>query len=883
MVSRELMAGPFVWTARSTPGSTKRNGSLLEQLRMTIRLMPNNARSMARTVGFLWCIAAALTFSVPAPGQESAPPTAQDAGAAPLKETAETDKPPVSPVPVAEIAAQSIEVSVFLRSLDRELEEVGAEIDRITKEFSSAGAQPSAALAVTLAALERDQHIWQLRQKRARAWMDALTERARKLQNSSDRLVALHTAWAATREKAHADQEPASILHDVGRTLAAIEVAQAPFQERRLSLLTLQSTIIGELEECGNALDRITSMREKSVAAALHPDSPAIWNPTLWQRPWYEVKADLGAIREISFVTLVEYAWSPRGGMRVDVVLLVVFACIMLAARHSARHWRHKGAFESSVARVFEHPYAAALTLALLYRTSPYSEVPGMGRGLLQVLAIVPAILIVRPSLPPRVAGVLWVLGGLFAFDAFRQAVAGVPPIGQAILMFEALAGLASSALLARSLSAREGEAVFRGMWVLRLTVKLAFLTFLASLAAGALGYQLLARLTASGFLSAGILVAMLYASLLVLSGTVALALHTWPLRTLMLVRNHRDLLLRRTFHLLTFLAVVATVIRSLDYLGLLIPFSDFLGHLLGMRFERGAVSVTPGDILAFFATLYASHLVSVFLRFVLNEEVYPRTRITAGTSYAASYLLHYVILAVGFVVALGIMGVDFTRVTVLAGAFSVGLGFGLQNVVHNFVSGLILLFERPVHVGDAIETATIQGEVRRIGIRASVVRTWQGAEVMVPNSQLVSEKVTNWTLSDRKRRIDLPLGINYGANPALVVDLVESAARANPDVLDTPPPTCFMVGYGDSSVNFELRAWTDHFDSWYRVRSDLALAIYAAVQAAPGIGFPFPQRELRVLHDSGSTGNVGPTRPPEALLDGGWRTAGSTERRDDA
>jgi small-conductance mechanosensitive channel len=277
---------------------------------------------------------------------------------------------------------------------------------------------------------------------------------------------------------------------------------------------------------------------------------------------------------------------------------------------------------------------------------------------------------------------------------------------------------------------------------------------------------------------------------------------------------------------------------------------ADFTGALLGAKLERGTISVTPGDVLVFLVTVYAAHLLSVFLRFVLNEEVYPRTRITAGTSYAASYLLHYVILAVGFMAALGMMGVDFTHVTVLVSAFGVGLGFGLQSVVHNFVSGLILLFERPVHVGDAIETDTIQGEIKRIGIRASVVRTWQGAEVMVPNSQLVSEKVTNWTLSDRHRRIDLPLGISYSANPAAVIALVESVARANPEVVASPPPACFLVGYGDSGVNFELRAWTDQFDNWFRVRGELALAIYEAVQAAPEMSFPFPQREVRVVLD---------------------------------
>ena len=129
------------------------------------------------------------------------------------------------------------------------------------------------------------------------------------------------------------------------------------------------------------------------------------------------------------------------------------------------------------------------------------------------------------------------------------------------------------------------------------------------------------------------------------------------------------------------------------------------------------------------------------------------------ASPYALSRVLTYVLITFGFLLGLGVLGLDLTKVTILVGAFGVGIGFGLQSVVNNFVSGLILLFERPIHVGDVIHLGDLSGEVRRIGIRASVVRTWQGAEVIVPNAQLITERVTNWTLSDRRRRIDLSGG----------------------------------------------------------------------------------------------------------------------------
>ncbi|MGZ8519848.1 MAG: mechanosensitive ion channel family protein, partial [Candidatus Binatia bacterium] len=218
--------------------------------------------------------------------------------------------------------------------------------------------------------------------------------------------------------------------------------------------------------------------------------------------------------------------------------------------------------------------------------------------------------------------------------------------------------------------------------------------------------------------------------------------------------------------------------------------------------------------------------------------------------------LLNYIIIALGFVAALGVLGVDFNKVGVLAGAFGVGIGFGLQSIVNNFVSGLILLFERPIHVGDTIEVGNLQGTVRRIGIRASVVHTGAGADIIVPNSQLVTDKVTNWTLSDRLRRVELPIGVNYGADPKKVIELLEEVGRAHPDVLPAPAPRALFMSYGDSSINFELRVWPRQFDLSGQVKSDLAAAVYLAVTEA-GMSFPFPQREVRLVRDSAPEASI--------------------------
>lgn len=186
-----------------------------------------------------------------------------------------------------------------------------------------------------------------------------------------------------------------------------------------------------------------------------------------------------------------------------------------------------------------------------------------------------------------------------------------------------------------------------------------------------------------------------------------------------------------------------------------------------------------------FIATVWSAFLLSRFVNFVLQEDIYPRFSLERGTPYAISTLLRYVILLLGFFLAVAAVGFDLTKFTILVGAFGVGIGFGLQNIINNFVSGLILLFERPVKVGDSVKVADATGTVRRIGIRASLVQTWDNAKIIVPNSKLISKSVTNWTFSSQQRGIEVPVGVVYGTDPKFVIELLQNIVAQHPLVTE--------------------------------------------------------------------------------------------------
>ena len=806
-------------------------------------------QAVGLAVVFLWAAAPGNSF-----GQAQSPPP----HAAPTA--------PAAAITAAEVIAKSAEVSSLLATV-AEKSELTAEIKKIAKSIPEIARQIDLDFTDTsvtlgeqppLTTIQAEQARWQQRQLQASAWLTILTQWALELRTAYDHLMRTAGVWAQTREAVQAEQAPAAIVQQVESTLGSIESAKAQLKSQEDAVLGLQGSLAAELSRCDEMLAQIARAQKSAVAGMLSRESPPIWSVELWARARATLPGRLSAIARGFWTNIREYLTDPARGLPGHGLLALVLALAAIAARRRKRQWAASGIGVSSAVAVFERPYAVALAGALWMASAAVSPAPARVRDLLMVLALVPAVRLVRPMVDPRVMPGVSATVTLYMFDLARRTLGGAPLVEQALLVLESMAAVAAIAWLLRYDRLRhlpgQVPASLRGRFVSNLLKLVTMGLALGGLAA-VLGFMRLARMLTPAILSGAALAIFMFSAVQVARGALAIALRVRPLDRLQMVNRHCDLMETWAKRFFVWGAAFIWVRRFLDYIGLLEPVVSFGSAVLEAKFERGSISVSVEDVLAFGLTVWAAYLLSAFIRFALQEELYPRRGIARGLSYAYSRLVHYVILAVGFLVGLGVLGMDLSKVSVLAGAFGVGIGFGLQDVVNNFVCGLILLFERPVTVGDIVEVGGLQGEVRRIGIRASTVRTYQGADIIVPNSQFITANVTNWTLSDQLRRIELPVGVNYGAAPQKVIEMIEAVARANPGVLEKPPPKCLFMGYGDSSINFELRAWTDQFDNWGAIRSEIASAVYDAVYAA-GMSFPFPQREVRVLKDT-ETGSL--------------------------
>jgi len=227
------------------------------------------------------------------------------------------------------------------------------------------------------------------------------------------------------------------------------------------------------------------------------------------------------------------------------------------------------------------------------------------------------------------------------------------------------------------------------------------------------------------------------------------------------------------------------------------------------------------------------------------------KSRIDIGIRQATGSIVRYVVIAIGFIVIMQTVGIDLSTVTVLAGALGIGVGFGLQTITNNLVSGLILLFERPIKIGDRIEVGQVTGDVVNISVRATTVITNDNIAIIIPNSEFISSTVTNWSYTTRDVRFNFPVGVSYREDPEIVRKLLLEVADSHPGVLKDLKPDVLFQEFGDSSLNLILRVWTRAYtDRPGVLRSELNYAISRKFREH-GIEIPYPQRDIHIKDGS--------------------------------
>ena len=763
-------------------------------------------------------------------------------GAAPSQQASASPAKPIpapTPIPLAKVPLEAQSALTSLQEIDANVSRdqssadgIASTLSDLTSEIDARFADDTRLLATSpsLDMLYRLKLAWERFGVRLSVSARELTQHATSLEEQFARVDLLNKTWQATLQSAKQPETPPPVLQRVQNVVDSIERTRQAAESGRDHVLTLQTQLSEQEARVRTAQSSFDQAESRALKILFVRDSRPIWSletslGTEWERHSSEsfsseLKTSIAFTKRLPFTFLIH----------------ALFIVLMASALHWMRRRIRKLAEEKPDLQralpILDLPVSTAFALSMLLVPLIYAQAPRLITVIMGAVTIIPTALVLRRLLVRNSYPILNAIVILYFVGQLRILAASLPVLARFIFLGQVLGASVFLVWVLRSwhLPAEAAETHGRVWRTIRAIAKIGLIFLPAAFLANIFGYVNLGNLLGIIFLRSVYIAAMLYTAIRIIEGLITIALQVRPLGSLRVISLHRQMIQRRTCRVLEFLAFLFWLNVLLSFFGLRDSLIASIGAALNANLAIGSFSITLGGILAFLITVWASFLVSKFLRFVLEEDVYHHLHLAAGIPYAISTMLHYVILLVGFFIALGALGIDLTKVTILAGAFSVGIGFGLQNVINNFVSGLILLFERPIKVGDVIEVGGNVGEVTRIGIRASVIRTADGSEVIVPNGSLISSQVTNWTFSDRQRAVEVSVNVVGGADPQRVVELLKSTAAAHPGVTKEPAPRVYVTNFSAGAVTFQLRAWTNRHEDWAQLRSDLSVAVNEAL-----------------------------------------------------
>ena len=676
---------------------------------------------------------------------------------------------------------------------------------------------------------------------------------AKRLAGDIDQLGGLRERWNQLQRAAASRDAPDTLLQQIDETFTEIDELSAAVEEQRNEVLSL-------LVEVSDSTSRIAAFR---ADAAAYRRQMRLQSVTQAEKPIWEIR--LGSLGDDLPQHLLSQVQSDGGHLasyvrdnapRLTLIFVGFFGGTLLPLLRLKRPAEHLAADDPVAERalaVISPGWPLALLVAIFATLSlAPAPAPEIFYRLLRFLLPLPAAALALRVLGGSFRTSILIVAGALALFPLRPYFELSPLLDRFVLLGQCLAvGTALAVDIIRGLRLPVLQDRWRParLWLIKAAIALLAISILAAII-GQIGTARALRDGVTGSLGFGLVFITLF---IALDSLFMTWLRTDFAQSLALVKSQAPTIARFVRRLLAAAGGLAWLYSTIFAFGLKEYLPLALEKVFGLGVSVRTVEITLGEVLSFVGIVALSFLLARIVCFFLDEEFLPRLPLQRGMSYAISTVARYVILLAGFSLALAAAGLDLSKATLLAGALGVGIGFGLQNVVNNFVSGLILLFERPIQVGDTVEVESLMGEVTHIGIRASTVTTFQGAEVIVPNGDLISKQVVNWTLSNQRRRIEIDVGVAYGSSPEEVIEILLETARRHPEVSADPPPEAIFTGFGESSLDFQLKCWVGRFLVALPVGSDLRVGVNRALAVAD-IEIPFPQRDVNIRTDDGGS-----------------------------
>lgn len=656
--------------------------------------------------------------------------------------------------------------------------------------------------------------------------------------------------WELTYQNAIIEKVPLEVLSSTKNVWNDIINLKKSIINKNNNLLKLQSKINEQKIIASHIIEDLIALKESEVYNLFYLRHAPLWNTSFKTSINNNgEKEEVESISEnISGVyKLMESSESDINLYLIIVVLIILL--IVLLKRVFIKYEFNDQNYELQKAKnlILNHSISSIIFLSAVVAKLFFTNTPTLFGDTLILVILIVSIPLVEPYIYKRFKKIIYFVILVYILDTVKTYYWFTSGQYRIYILVEALIVIAILIFFTYPyLKTRKVKIGKFGLLLIRMTPVIYILSII-SIVSNFLGYTNLTDITLKISIQSGIIIIIFYGILMVSEGISTGLIHFYFSSKESFNQVKKLTIIKKSLQIIRVIVFIYWLLYFLRIVDLLRPLNEFLTNILTEPYKMGSMIFTIGTILTFILILTFSFLITRFISFIFDEGSvsFKFLKLPKGVPAAISLVVRYFIIAFGVILALSSLGIDLSKFNLMAGALGLGIGFGLQTVISNFISGLILIFERPILPGDTVEVNNLLGTVNKIGVRSSNIRTFDGSEVIVPNNNLITNELINWTLSDNIKRVEILVGTTYGSDPNEILKILYNVANENKDSLKTPPPLALFNEFGDSSLKFKLLFWVP-YKLGLQAKSDVSIAVYNRFKEL-GIEIPFPQQDIYI------------------------------------
>jgi len=696
--------------------------------------------------------------------------------------------------------------------------------------------------------LENVIYLWQREKEKLTRWQEKIEKDLEDLQKkkvATDRIVKLWTRSLATNGK-EINKDNRKILQDF---ISSARHFSDTLNLKSHDLMKMLQAISNRKILINNKLSSLQADLEKKEKMLLSNKGPSFFRVLRGEAPGYVFLGNVRKNLAGNLPPLKNYLTNNRFKLLwIFLIFLFLFISLIYLNKNKDNEifQEKENAYMAKAMILVSRPLWTSLFLALLSARFILTSAPHDLYIILYTLTLIPLFLLIPAMLDKKNRYYFYMVGFIFLFDNLSELFFYGYLINNLVLIILSLLLIAT---LVKHSRESMSLMIFPGKFFNSMITTFNYVTILllsASIISTFFGYYFFQEFLVTAYIWIYFAIYLYNTANITVAGLFEFLLYGKWTEHYKSISKYRAFLVHKIILLLNVVTFLLWLYTIVALFGFREEAAAAIVAVWEFGFKAGTLDITIGNITLFIFSIWLSIQIARIVQTMLEEDILDKMDLERGVPQSISILVKYVLVIIGFFVAAGAAGMQLDNLAFIFGALGVGIGFGLQDIINNFISGLILLFERPIHIGDNISVGELEGVVRQIGIRSSIIQSYDRSEVVVPNSKLISNEVINWTLSNQMRRLEIQIGVAYGTDMDKAMKILEECARDHKEVLDNPPPYVWFKEFGDSSIEFRLLFFYPRFDGGQTVRSEVATAIVRAF-SKNGITIPFPQVDVHI------------------------------------